>query len=249
MEATAEVPEQQNRHEANPVTEYAPTGEQAENEQEYQRPSKSRFLLGIVIGIVGTCLIGVLYYLFKPEQEQLYLTGVMNSNSDYSYYVGISTDDFQNFFPDEGGSGDGPCCGDYQIVVTKQDDESRQLTSILKSSQIGYKHILKVYPSSKYPTVVYFNCIEVLEGYFNDFNGKIDIETHEYTTFDGDIYGMIEYGTYKDCYLVQREDLLYIFRQSPVGESATSVVSFNPKQYFGDANPSASDIISWLEKQ
>jgi hypothetical protein len=193
--------------------------------------------------------------LLKPEpeqQEQLYLTGRMSETIDNLYLVGVATNDFADMLPDYKGIP----YGDYQIVVYDPEHQPNHLKPILKSSQVGFR-IRNVYPNGKYPhNVVYFSGgINHGEGEeWEHFYGKVNIETQKYDTFEGDFYGMIWGGSYQGCYLVQRGDLLYIFHQSPVGESYSPVVTpFNPKEYFGDVNlwdPSVRErIMNWLHYQ
>jgi hypothetical protein len=241
------------------------------------RLSKNKLLLGIAIGIACTCLIGALFYIIKPKQEQLYLMESMLPNSDNSYYVGVVTTDFRDCLVMEADE-DGGWFGDFQIVIHKWDLEKQysQLKSILKSSQIGSVSsttiidsrnlfligkkisIYKIYPSSKYPTVVYFNGITAYD-YYNGgggdtFYGKVDIKTLKYDIFKGgEVFGMISYGSYKNCYLAQRGDLLYIYPQSPIGESYDPIITFDPKKYFVNADLWDSSvrksIINWVENQ
>jgi len=230
-----------------------------QNEANSKSSYKNKLMIGIAIGVVFSFLLAGIYYIAKPQQERLYLMGIMEPNSDNSYYVGIGTYDFKDMLNLET-EGDIWWNGDSHIVVHKLGEHSNQLKSILKSSQIkegrisNNNRIRNAYPSSIYKTVVYFDGFNFDEGEFFLFYGKVDIETLQYDVFDkGVIYGMIEYGSYKDCYLVERGDLLYIYYQSPVGESAEPVVAFDPKQYFGNAKfwePHVKkEIIVWLNNQ
>ena len=244
MEEKDNTPKPQNKDFTKSIVESAPVSVSKQTVK-----TNKKLWLWIISGIVCICLICGLFLLIKSKQQQLHIVGTMQFNSDYSYYVGIGTTNINDLFEGEEGSGD--CPPGYQIIVCKSGSKSLEPKSILKSSQLDGP-IINAYPSSKYPTVVYFGGIKCAEGDFSYFYGKVDIKTLKYDTFEGDIFGIIEYGTYKDCYLTQRGDLIRIYPQSPVGEAYDPVYTF-PKNHFGNAelwDPNVrKSIIRWLENQ
>ena len=209
-----------------------------------QRSGKSKYLLlGIFIGLL--CVIFGAYYLLKPKQEQLYLMDIMKKNSDYSCFIGIATNDFD----DRLGIGKG-WVGTFHIVTHKPEDKPGQLTSVFCGNEAeGF--IYGVYPSSKYPNLVYFTGQKYED--FESFYGKLDINSRKYDLFKGEAWGVIVSGKYKDCYLALRNSGLAIYPQSPVGEAYDPIMSFNPKKYFGNVelyDPEVQrKIIRWVEEQ
>jgi len=211
-----------------------------------------KFLLGIAIGVICACLIGGLFFIFKQDKGLLYLKGMMQCNSDCSYFVGLATDNFDDFFPALEEECEDGCIGGGQIVIRKVESKTNKLKSILKSTQFDGP-ITKAYPSSKYPTVVYFGGEKYNEGDRSFFYGKIDIETKKFDVFEGQLLGIVERGRYKDCFFVHNGNLLYLFRQSPISETNAQVVTYNQRQFSGDSDLSddyvQKTVINWLENQ
>jgi hypothetical protein len=241
-------PQEQNEKVSTPMPKTAPVP-LTNRQKDSSNQGKNRFLLGTLIGAASAILIVGLYYIVKPKPEQLYLMDTMQPNSNYSYYIAVAT----NSFEDRIAAGKGGHSGDLQIVSHSFSQQGK-LKSIIKSSQLDGV-ILNSYPSTKYPNVVYFGGDRWDDGGDYDgptpFYGKVDIETGAYKEFDGEIWGMIARGAYRDCYLALREDLLYIFPQSPIDEAYDPRVTFDPKEYFGDAelwdSAVQKSIIRWVE--
>jgi len=210
-----------------------------------EKKNASRFLLGICVGFSCALLIGLTLHFIKPKQEQLYLMDIMQPNNDRSYYIGVVTNDFW----DRLAIGKG-WSGTFQIVTYKPGTEQGKFNSIISGSQLN-GNIFSVYPSNKYSSVIYFSGQKYEE--FEDFYGKVDIVTRQYKEFNGLIFGMITRGSYQDCYLVLRNNLLSIFPQSPIEEAHDPIITFDPKEHFGNISlwdpVVQEEIIKWLEKQ
>ena len=198
-----------------------------------------KYLIGIIIGIACTCLIGGGYFLFKPKPEpepkQLYIRGYMQPTSDWSLFVGIAADEFEDCLAG------GKCeSADLQIVTYHPGSKPNSLTTILKSSQVeGF--IYEMYPSTIYPNLVYFN----VENYdYESLYGMIDIKNKEYKLFKGSVLGIVTYGRYKDCYLVLDEEQIHIhiYSQEPIWMDSNLIKTISAKKYLDNVYSYAS---SW----
>lgn len=212
--------------------------------REKQANHNRKFWGGMGVGAAAVLLIALIVH-FSAGEEKLYLMDIMQPNTDYSYYVGVATNDFQ----DRLAMGKG-WCGDFQIVVYKPGARPGKFQRILSGSQLE-ANIFNPRPSGKYSSLVYFSGTKYDD--FEPFYGKVDVLTGKYDIFEGELIGLIAGGSYKDCYLAWRGDKLMVFPQSPVGESYDPILTFDPAEYFGGADLYDLDdrtrILNWIETQ
>jgi len=184
-------------------------------------------------------------------EQKLYLNDELAITCDGKFYVGRAS---SRPIPEA------TDLHDMDRLVVAPENKPSKLKSILSISQLNYRIPLMfsdVTPSSICPTVVYFSIIDDREIEYDaepsddDWSGvygKIDFKTGAYDLFEGFFQGVITQGTFKDCYLCIRGRTHCIFRQSPVGESAQPVATFNAREYGVDFMDN-DQLIGWIERQ
>ncbi len=202
----------------------------------------------IVVGVLFSS--GEEYYLFDECQWEI--------NADMTKVLTVATDCEEDVINDREGFIDRS--GELAIVVA--DDIGDDFEAVLTASQIAEKdqdnqlptHITIV-PSSMDPNLIYFNyAIDGLDDYRS---GKVDLLSGEFDVMNGNVVGMIEEGSFKDCYLRADFDAAKIFEQSDVGVLTSPKATFDISTYFsGMENEDlifeeefALWVIDWLEQQ
>jgi len=227
----------------------------------------SKWIFGTILGTI--VILGILLSIVYNNKTPEYYLRVGESwlpNKDYSCYVAIVSDvegdsyatgtEWQGDLTLAGSQGAGskisPILSSHEIFSS---DEFYQITKLTSEQAFGF--ISSFYLSSKLANVVYFNCYSSVEDGSEDFDiyGKVDIHTKKFNLYTGTMWGMINRGRYTDCYLCERENRMYIFPQSEVGQGFDPIVTFKLSDYIQyDQNdlyePEFHDkVIEWLGNQ
>lgn len=224
------------------------------------------YIIGAVLGIILVLYIVSSVLDNKKPEYYLCVGKSWTPNEDYSCYLAIVSD----LEEDSYASGK-EWQGDLTLAVSQ--GTGSKITPVLSSSEIfhsdkffeitkltpkqAFGFIGSFYPASKLANIVYFDCYPSFDYGSEDFSiyGKVDILTKKFTLYTGAFWGLISRGTYADCYLCRRDELMYVFRQSKVEESFDPIVTFKLTDYVKHSDSDLYDsdfqenVIQWLEKQ
>lgn len=224
------------------------------------------YIIGAVLGIILVLYIVSSVLDNKKPEYYLCVGKSWTPNEDYSCYLAIVSD----LEEDSYASGK-EWQGDLTLAVSQ--GTGSKITPVLSSSEIfhsdkffeitkltpkqAFGFIGSFYPSSKLANIVYFDCYPSFDYGSEAFDiyGKVDIHTKKFTLYTGAFWGLISRGTYADCYLCRRDELMYVFRQSKVEESFDPIVTFKLTDYVKHSDSDLydddfqEDVIQWLEKQ
>ncbi len=175
--------------------------------------------------------------------EDIYILSELTPNVDYSRYVALASDDEEDTEPHNSAY-----YGDLQIVCTNY-SMSDEFDIVLRSSEIEAT-IYEIFASTVYPDIFYFNAVDY--EYLNKC-GKVNIKTGTYNILNGTILGMLEEGTYRNCYFLWRNGDICIYEQAGIDVLNGAVMQFDKEEYLGDLDlhddSNVLDVIDWLENQ
>lgn len=203
--------------------------------------------LGIALSTVG----GSRYYVYEDSEWE--------PNCDFSWFYAVASDNKKDIEP-----------GDYmdrygaQLIVAAEEPFGK-VRKIISSEDISARNPsvgkdlhYEIFPSSIDPDLIYFNYW--MDGMEFPLCGKVDGKTGAFDLFDGTIIGMLSDGEYDGCYIRVDagipgiSDGVKIYKQSPIGESATPLRIYDFRQ-FGGSNEvfifdkeKAAELIEALEE-
>lgn len=170
--------------------------------------------LGILLSATG----GGKYYVYEDQE--------WTPNCDFSLFYATASDNPKDLEP-----------SDYidrygaQLIVAA-DEPFGEARKIISSEEIAARNgnvtkdlHYEIFPSTIDPDLVYFNYW--MNGMEFPLCGKVDCTTGAFDLFNGTIIGMLSEGEYEGCYVKGSVESVSVYRQSPVGESAQPVATFD----------------------
>lgn len=203
-------------------------------------------VLGIILSTIG----GEKYYVYEDSEWE--------PNCDFSWFYTVASDNKKDIEP-----------SDYidhygaQLIVAAEEPfgEVRKIISsediAAKNPNVGKDLRYEIFPSSIDPDLIYFNYW--MNGMEFPLCGKVNSKTGAFDLFNGSIIGMLYDGKYDGCYvrvdsgIPGISDGVKIYKQSPIGESATPLCVYDFRQIGGTNevfvfdNEKAAELIESLE--
>lgn len=204
------------------------------------------WVLGIILSTIG----GEKYYVYEDSEWE--------PNCDFSWFYTVASDNKKDIEP-----------SDYidhygaQLIVAAEEPfgEVRKIISSVdiaaRDSRVGKDLYYEIFPSTIDPDLIYFNYW--MNGLEFPLCGKVNSKTGAFDLFNGSIIGMLYDGKYDGCYvrvdsgIPGISDGVKIYKQSPIGESATPLCVYDFRQIGGTNevfvfdNEKAAELIESLE--
>lgn len=203
-------------------------------------------VLGIIISTVG----GEKYYVYEDSD--------WTPDCDFSWFYAVASDNKKDTEPSDYIDRHGA-----QLIVAAEEPfgEVRKIISsediAAKNPNVGKDLRYEIFPSSIDPDLIYFNYW--MNGMEFPLCGKVNSKTGAFDLFNGTIIGMLSNGKYDGCYVRVDSGIpgisngVKIYKQSPVGESATPLYVYDFRRV-GDSNEvfvfdkeKAAELIEALE--
>lgn len=184
----------------------------------------------LVLGIITSTTGGEKYYVYEDS--------IWTPNCDLSWFYAVASDNKKDTEP-----------SDYidrygaQLIVAAEEPfgEVRKIISSVdiaaRDSRVGKDLHYEIFPSSIDPYLIYFNYW--MNGMEFPLCGKVNSKTGVFDLFNGTIIGMLSNGKYDGCYVRVDSGIpgisngVKIYKQSPVGESATPLYVYDFRQIGG----------------
>ena len=183
-------------------------------------------VLGIIISTVG----GEKYYVYEDSD--------WTPDCDFSWFYAVASDNKKDTEPSDYIDRHGA-----QLIVAAEEPfgEVRKIISsediAAKNPNVGKDLHYEIIPSSIDPDLIYFNYW--MNGMEFPLCGKVNSKTGAFDLFNGTIIGMLSNGKYDGCYVRVDSGIpgisngVKIYKQSPVGESATPLYVYDFRQIGG----------------
>jgi|GEM_PF-561272 len=183
-------------------------------------------VLGIIISTVG----GEKYYVYEDSD--------WTPDCDFSWFYAVASDNKKDTEPSDYIDRHGA-----QLIVAAEEPfgEVRKIISSVdiaaRDSRVGKDLHYEIFPSSIDPYLIYFNYW--MNGMEFPLCGKVNSKTGAFDLFNGTIIGMLSNGKYDGCYVRVDSGIpgisngVKIYKQSPVGESATPLYVYDFRQIGG----------------
>lgn len=183
-------------------------------------------VLGIIISTVG----GEKYYVYEDSD--------WTPDCDFSWFYAVASDNKKDTEPSDYIDRHGA-----QLIVAAEEPfgEVRKIISsediAAKNPNVGKDLRYEIFPSSIDPDLIYFNYW--MNGMEFPLCGKVNSKTGAFDLFNGTIIGMLSNGKYDGCYVRVDSGIpgisngVKIYKQSPVGESATPLYVYDFRQIGG----------------
>lgn len=183
-------------------------------------------VLGIIISTVG----GEKYYVYEDSD--------WTPDCDFSWFYAVASDNKKDTEPSDYIDRHGA-----QLIVAAEEPfgEVRKIISsediAAKNPNVGKDLHYEIFPSSIDPDLIYFNYW--MNGMEFPLCGKVNSKTGAFDLFNGTIIGMLSNGKYDGCYVRVDSGIpgisngVKIYKQSPVGESATPLYVYDFRQIGG----------------
>ena len=205
----------------------------------------------VVLGIILSTIGGEKYYVYEDSEWV--------PNCDFSWFYTVASDNKKDIEP-----------SDYidrfgaQLIVAAEEPfgKVRKIISSedisVKNPNVGKDLHYEIFPSSIDPDLIYFNYW--MDGMEFPLCGKVNSKTGAFDLFDGTIIGMLSDGEYDGCYIKVDSgipgisDGVKIYKQSPIGESATPLSIYDFRQIGGSNEvfifdkEKAAELIEALEE-
>lgn len=184
----------------------------------------------LVLGIITSTIGGEKYYVYEDSD--------WTPNCDFSWFYAVASDNKKDTEPSEYIDRYGA-----QLIVAAEEPfgEVRKIISsediAAKNPNVGKDLRYEIFPSSIDPDLIYFNYW--MNGMEFPLCGKVNSKTGAFDLFNGTIIGMLSYGKYDGCYVRVDSGIpgisngVKIYKQSPVGESATPLYVYDFRQIGG----------------
>lgn len=183
-------------------------------------------VLRIIISTVG----GEKYYVYEDSD--------WTPDCDFSWFYAVASDNKKDTEPSDYIDRHGA-----QLIVAAEEPfgEVRKIISsediAAKNPNVGKDLHYEIIPSSIDPDLIYFNYW--MNGMEFPLCGKVNSKTGAFDLFNGTIIGMLSNGKYDGCYVRVDSGIpgisngVKIYKQSPVGESATPLYVYDFRQIGG----------------
>lgn len=184
----------------------------------------------LVLGIITSTIGGEKYYVYEDSD--------WTPNCDFSWFYAVASDNKKDTEPSEYIDRYGA-----QLIVAAEEPfgEVRKIISSVdiaaRDSRVGKDLHYEIFPSSIDPYLIYFNYW--MNGMEFPLCGKVNSKTGAFDLFNGTIIGMLSNGKYDGCYVRVDSGIpgisngVKIYKQSPVGESATPLYVYDFRQIGG----------------
>ncbi len=184
----------------------------------------------LVLGIITSTIGGEKYYVYEDSD--------WTPDCDFSWFYAVASDNKKDTEPSDYIDRHGA-----QLIVAAEEPfgEVRKIISsediAAKNPNVGKDLRYEIFPSSIDPDLIYFNYW--MNGMEFPLCGKVNSKTGAFDLFNGTIIGMLSYGKYDGCYVRVDSGIpgisngVKIYKQSPVGESATPLYVYDFRQIGG----------------
>lgn len=184
----------------------------------------------LVLGIITSTIGGEKYYVYEDSD--------WTPDCDFSWFYAVASDNKKDTEPSDYIDRHGA-----QLIVAAEEPfgEVRKIISsediAAKNPNVGKDLHYEIIPSSIDPDLIYFNYW--MNGMEFPLCGKVNSKTGAFDLFNGTIIGMLSNGKYDGCYVRVDSGIpgisngVKIYKQSPVGESATPLYVYDFRQIGG----------------
>ena len=184
----------------------------------------------LVLGIITSTIGGEKYYVYEDSD--------WTPDCDFSWFYAVASDNKKDTEPSDYIDRHGA-----QLIVAAEEPfgEVRKIISsediAAKNPNVGKDLRYEIFPSSIDPDLIYFNYW--MNGMEFPLCGKVNSKTGAFDLFNGTIIGMLSNGKYDGCYVRVDSGIpgisngVKIYKQSPVGESATPLYVYDFRQIGG----------------
>lgn len=205
----------------------------------------------LALGIILSTASGEKYYVYEDSD--------WTPDCDFSWFYAVASDNKKDTEPSDYIDRHGA-----QLIVAAEEPfgEVRKIISsediAAKNPNVGKDLRYEIFPSSIDPDLIYFNYW--MNGMEFPLCGKVNSKTGAFDLFNGTIIGMLSNGEYDGCYvrvdsgIPGISDGVKIYKQSPIGESATPLSIYDFRQIGGSNEvfifdkEKAAELIEALEE-